>query len=145
MLGGIKNSTNTFVVAAAAQWRQISTYTSLNNTNVANGAQWYYNGNSMGFAEVGGLINQTTADTNCSNWISSGCQNAGDSSKRLSWHTNYVPQIGYYSQSPDVSPTYFGNGWRAGSNIELNASTDFDMAVLVFKGQSPVQIGRAHV
>lgn len=138
MLGGINNRTDTFEVAAAAMWGDIGTYTGLNVTHAANGALWYYNGYSMGFAELGGLIRQTTADTYCTTFTQTGCATPGDESKRLSWHTNYVPQLSLYIQNAGVVPTYFGNGWRAGENTGLNNSSAFDMAVLVLGDEAQV-------
>lgn len=138
MLGGINNRTNTFEVAAAALWSEISSYTGLNSTHEANGALWYYNGFSMGFAELGGTIRQNTADVNCRPGDATGCAATGDEIKRLSWHTNYVPQLGFYGQNSALVPTYFGNGWRAGENIGLNTSSAFDMAVLVLSDTGTV-------
>lgn len=74
-------------------------HTARNETVEANGAQWYANGLSMGFAGSGSAIFQFDADI-----LSS------DGAQRLSWHTNSGAYIG-----ASYAATEIGAGWRAGT------------------------------
>ncbi len=119
MIGSRVHGTDVIEVAAAATLAEIQTHTAQNQTHAANGAQWYYNGGSMGFAGLGQEINQSSADINSSS-------NSGffpdDGSQRLSWHTS--GGNGY-----DGVPTYVNGGWRSGSHTRLYASTAYDRVI----------------
>ncbi len=113
MLAAKQVGSDTFTLLAAALESDVRTYTALNMTHLANGAEWYYNGYSMGFAGAGDSINQTSADT--------GSVNAA---LRLSWHTS----------GPDSylgEPAYLNPGWRAGATTSLNAASNWERYVLV--------------
>lgn len=87
--------------------------TALNQTHLVNGAEWYFNSSSIGFAGAGDQIFQDSAD----GWDLFGPGAAGGlQNDRLSWHTGSLDGI-------------FG-GWRSGENIWLNASQDWDRVVL---------------
>ncbi len=117
MLAGIQDGSATIDVLAAALKTDVFTYTAKDVTHAANGAEWYCNGGSMGFAGLGDTINQSSADINGSSWRGS------PERDRLSWHTN---------SSYSALPTSIERGWRSGSNIELNSSTDWDRMVLTY-------------
>lgn len=120
MVAGIQNNSSNFDVLAYASKADVTQVTAINGTHEANGTNWYYNNYSMGFAGQGDVIFQTSADV-----VGSG-QFGYDTIERdrLSWHTG---SVGYV----------FG-GWRSGSNIWLNGSTDFDRVVLVQKAAAAV-------
>ena len=107
-----------YTLLAAASETDARTYTSLNTTTTANGAQWYYNGWSMGFAGLGDSITQYSADTQDSSF------NTGiNGNLRLSWHTS--ANDGY-----NGVPSVMNAGWRAGRTDQLNESTEWERAVL---------------
>ena len=111
MLAGIRDGSATIDVLAAALKTEILTYTSHNVTHEANGALWYYNGGSMGFAGLGDTISQDNADV------------AGESEReRLSWHMS--------PQDYSSVPAGLGPGWRSGSNVWLNEPKGWDRMVL---------------
>ena len=110
MLAAIKDGSTTFDVLAAASVEDVLQVTAKNQTHTANGANWYFNGYSMGFAGLNDSIRQNTADV------------AGSGERdRLSWHT----------QGSNASDMTLNGGWRSGSNIWLNSSTDWSRVVLV--------------
>jgi len=119
MLGAINGDSDTITLLAAVKWSDFITYTADNVTKSLNGAEWYINGDSLGFAHLGDTISQNSADTNSAN-----------ASKRLSWHTNRS------SDSSSVATDIFG-GWRAGAATGLNSSTVWDR--VVFTTNSNVQ------
>jgi hypothetical protein len=114
MLAAIHDGSTTFDVLAAASLSDITTITDLNVTHAANGAEWYYNNNSMGFAGLGDTIFQNSADINGSAFMGT------PERDRLSWHTN-----------GSNSFLSIDGGWRSGDNINLNVSTDWSRLVLV--------------
>ena len=126
MLAGIVTGSDTIDVLAAAKLSDVMTYTPLNTPHLANGANWYFNGNSMGFAGAGDSINQTSADT------------AGTSERdRLSWHTSILPAAGFnFSQDPNQIPLSILVGWRSGNNTHLNDTSGFTRMVFVLEGDS---------
>jgi len=109
MLAAIKDGSSTFDVLAYAGKEQVFQLTAANQVHAANGAAWYFNTLSIGFAGAGDTINQTTADTE-----------GRTERDRLSWHTS--------SAGADMIVT---RGWRAGNNTELNSSSLWDRVVLV--------------
>ena len=110
MLAAIKDGSTTFDVLAAASVEDVLQVTAKNQTHTANGANWYFNGYSMGFAGLNDSIHQNTADV------------AGSGERdRLSWHTS----------GSNASDMTIDGGWRSGSNIWLNSSTDWNRVVLV--------------
>lgn len=109
MLAAIRDDATVFDVLSYAKKEEVFQFTNYNQVHAANGAVWYFNNSSMGFAGAGDTIQQGSADTN------------GMSERdRLSWHTS--GQLG--------AVNVFG-GWRAGNNTNLNSSTVWDRVVLV--------------
>lgn len=76
----------------------------------SNGAQWYKNNQSMGFAGAGDVIRQTSADTN----------GLGERD-RLSWHTIRI----FNKPNTELNP-----GWRSGNNIKLDDSDQWERLIL---------------
>ena len=117
MLAAIKDGSTTFDVLAAARVEDVLQVTALNQTHAANGANWYFNGSSMGFAGLNDTIEQSSADV-----AGSGEFGSPDAERdRLSWHTS----------GSNASDMIISGGWRSGSNIWLNSSTDWNRVVLV--------------
>ena len=106
---------STITLLAAAEESDVRTVTSGNSTTTSNGAEWYYNGLSIGFAGLGDTINQLSADVNSSN-----------ADLRLSWHTD-----GIGGNSDGVAPINVDGGWRVGATTSLNNSTSFERLVFV--------------
>ena len=123
MLGAALEGSDTIDTLAAALFTDVTTYTAHNVTTSSNGAEWYFNAYSMGFAGLGDAINQNTADT------------AGANERdRLSWHTSLVS--GSWSQSSAVAPLYVHNGWRSGDNTNIYAGTGWNRLVFTFNSAS---------
>ena len=99
---------------AATSLNILQTYTAINTTIFADGAYWYRNDNSLGFAP-NAPIYQTTADVVGAGWGQSDELNDGDF--RLSWHTS-------------DKDTVVG-GWRSGLNIWLNSDDTWLRYILV--------------
>ncbi len=119
MLAGALSSSNKIDTLAAALFSDVTAYTSVNTTRTSNGAQWYFNGYSMGFAGLGDMISQTTADT------------AGLNERdRLSWHTSM--SAGYWNQNSALSPLHVYNGWRSGSNYSIYEGTEWERLVFTY-------------
>lgn len=116
MIGAMHRGSNTIDVLAAATLSEITQYTGYNVTHVANGAEWYFNGYSMGFAGLGDAILQNTADVN--GWYER---------DRLSWHTSMSPNT--WDQNVSLSPLYVFNGWRSGDNTGIYQGTDWERVV----------------
>jgi hypothetical protein len=120
MLAGIQDGSNTIDVLAAALKTDVLMYTPGNTPHIANGSEWYCNGDSMGFAGLGDTIFQSSADA----WdVFSGSPWERD---RLSWHT-------YDSGGSGFVATVVNGGWRSGTNIGLNFNTDWDRLVLTYE------------
>lgn len=89
-----------FTVLAAGERTSVLAPTTENNTTNHNGSEWYNSADqSMGFAPGGESVVLSSADVN-----------ETDDPYRLSWHLSY---------------DYLEGGYRAGSNTDLNDSTDF--------------------
>ena len=110
----------TITLLAAAPVSDVRTVTSNNGTTTSNGAEWYYNARSIGFAGLGDTITQSTADNN----------SATNPELRLSWHTG-GGATGFGGQVDGVAPLDVDGGWRVGATTTLNASTDFERLVFV--------------
>lgn len=124
MLAAKHVASSVFDVLAWAGLEEVTQYTAHNQTHQANGAEWYSNGYSMGFAGLGDTIQQNSADINGSAW-------AGTPERdRLSWHTS---TNGAWNQDPAQIAQYVEGGWRSGTNINLNDSQDWQRYVLVFQ------------
>ena len=117
MLAAIKDGSTTFDVLAAARVEDVLQVTALNQTHAANGANWYFNGSSMGFAGLNDTIKQVSADVAGSGEFGFPVVERD----RLSWHTS----------GSNASDMTINGGWRSGSNIWLNSSTDWNRVVLV--------------
>lgn len=89
----------TIQLLAAGERTSVLATTAHNATTSHNGSAWYYNNESMGFANAGSTIYQQSADIS----------NTSDF-KRLSWHTN---------------STEMNGGWRLGAVTNLNDSTTY--------------------
>lgn len=110
MLAGVENGSANIALLAWATATDVFTVTAINTTHVANGSQWYFNINSMGFAPVGFAISQNTADTNSA----PGFGTVGDDgTQRLSWHTS--------GAGPGGAPVNLTGGWRVGNATFLNS------------------------
>jgi hypothetical protein len=121
MLAGIRDGSSTIDVLAAATIEDVLLHTAHNATHAANGALWYSNGYSLGFAGLGDTISQSSADT--SGWYER---------DRLSWHTGVSgTDWGNFQQDPNAPASVILGGWRSGDNTGLNDSTDWDKMVLV--------------
>jgi hypothetical protein len=111
MLGAIQDGSNTIELLAAVLWTDFMTHTAKNVTNVANGAQWYNNAGSFGYAGLGDAINQGSADVT----------NGTNDHHRLSWHG----QQGGYGNIANTMRL----GYRAGATQGLNNSTAWDRVI----------------
>jgi hypothetical protein len=114
MIGAIKDGSLTIELLAATTTADFQTITAQSTSHLSNGAQWYYNSSSLGFAGADDTISQNSADVAGSTW-SGGPINERD---RLSWHT-----------AGGATPTSVDGGWRAGSYTALNGSSEWDRVV----------------
>jgi hypothetical protein len=119
MIGAIRDDLSTFDVLAATSLSELTTITARDVTHESNGANWYYNDYSMGFAGIGDTIRQLSADINGRN-----------ERDRLSWHSD--------NPLGDPSGIVVNGGWRSGNNTGLNGSTNWDRVVLTYNGANPV-------
>ncbi len=98
------------VLAAIETAVYVPLYTARNRTILSNGARWYKNGGSMGFAGATDTIRQSSADVN------------GQSERdRISWHT----RGGYNNAATSLS-----GGWRSGDNLWLNNTSAWERVIL---------------
>lgn len=111
MFAALHDGASTFQLLSYATKEQVFTETDVNQTHAANGAEWYYNDLSIGFAGLGDLISQTSADTGGNGW------GPNPENDRLSWHTDGLGSV--------------EGGWRAGAFTGLNGSTEWDRLILV--------------
>ena len=109
MLGAMRTGSSIIDVLAATTLADLQTYTPQNVSHLSNGSQWYYNGGSFGFAGATDTILQYSADIN-----------GQDERDRLSWHA---------SDGYGTTPTQVIFGWRAGNNVNLNSSSDWQRVV----------------
>ncbi len=119
MLASGLTSSSTLDLAAAALLTDVTTYTARDETHLANGAEWYFNGGSLGFAPQGASILQNSADVNATG-LFGGTAIDSTSDFRLSWHTS-----GGYGNAP----TQLDGGWRSGSNTNLNSAQNWNRYV----------------
>ncbi|WP_202419881.1 PEP-CTERM sorting domain-containing protein [Pseudoduganella guangdongensis] len=112
MFAALQDGSATFKLLSYAAKEQVFSLTGHNQTHAANGAEWYYNGSSIGFAGLGDLISQDSADTGGDGF------GANPENDRLSWHVN-------------GDPNFVAGGWRAGNVTWLNSSTEWDRLILV--------------
>ncbi|MEW6763635.1 MAG: PEP-CTERM sorting domain-containing protein [Pseudomonadota bacterium] len=119
MLAGIRDGATVFDTLSYAKKEDVFRVTDYHQTHEANGALWYFNNISMGFAGLGDTIWQNTADFN-----------AHDERDRLSWHT----------QGSNADVQVYG-GWRSGNNVWLNDATDWDRVILVQEVPEPASLG----
>ena len=128
MLASGLNNSATLDLAAAALFTEVTSYTAVNTTHLANGTEWYYNGDSMGFAPQGATIKQNSADVNGSGQHGGSAIDA-TSPFRLSWHT---------TGGNNVNPTQIEGGWRSGTTTGLNGSSVWNR--YVFTANAPAEI-----
>lgn len=126
MLGGIRDGSDTIDVLAATTFTDATTFTLLNTTTTSNGAEWYFNNYSWGFAGLGDLISQNSADI--------GGPGERD---RLSWHTGGAGAGFDQGAGPNLLPIQMDAGWRSGSNTNLNNRTDWDKLIFVARVPEP--------
>lgn len=130
LIGATNGDSGVFDVLAATSTVDALQYTPLNMPHESNGALWYQNGYSFGFAGLGDTITQTTADTSGLN-----------ERDRLSWHTS-TQAAGTYSgfgpQDASVSAVSFEEGWRAGSNVGIYTGTAWQRVVYTLSNVSSV-------
>lgn len=121
MFAALQDGSSTFKLLSYATKEQVFTLTNYNQTHTANGAEWYYNEYSIGFAGLGDQIAQSSADA--------GGGGFGDTPEndRLSWHVN-----------GDVN--FVNGGWRAGNVTWLNSSTTWDRLILVQDAVAPAEV-----
>lgn len=116
-----------FALLAATLASDAWTITVDNGTTTSNGAEWYYNSQSLGFAGLGDLIQQSSAD------VSSVWNDYPNGELRLSWHTTGNDDSGV--------PLVMNGGWRAGMAESLNESEDWERFVLVIHmGPAPAEL-----
>jgi PEP-CTERM motif len=106
---------------AAADEADVRTVTAQHQTTASNGAEWYYNGGSIGFTAAGQTIYQNSADVNSSGQFGGTTDAFG--ATRLSWHGS--------STTYGVAPTSLVGGWRAGETVLLNSSVAWERLVFV--------------
>lgn len=100
----------------------LQTITAFNSTTFADGAYWYRNDSSVGFAPSS-VISQNSADIY--NSSSFGLFDAAEAALRLSWHTNNGDSI-------------VEGGWRSGLTDFLNSDQTWQRYVLVRDGNQDV-------
>jgi hypothetical protein len=113
MLAGRATGSDTLLVLAQAPLTDVTFGTSGNATHNANGTEWYFrDGWSWGFAPGGETVTLNSCDTTN--------QSSPD---RLCWHAGVGVLEG---------------GWRVGSNVGLNNSSDFERLIFVNNGGGAV-------
>ena len=114
MLAAQQRGSAELELLSAVKWEDFIVYTPQNETKTLNGAEWYYNGGGLGFADLGQLISQ------------SNCDILLDTPTRLCWHTHVSPGVIDY----DLLPNLLDHGYRAGNVFDLNfGDTGWDRVV----------------
>lgn len=109
MLGGIQSGSDIITVLAAVSWDVFNTATATNATNSSNGAEWYNNNLSLGFADLGAAITQNS------------CNNNNVNAQTLCWHAS--------GTAGNVAAQVTG-GWNVGTTTYLNSgATGWDKVV----------------
>jgi hypothetical protein len=115
MLGAIQDGSNSLKLLAATTWDSFVTHTFRDETHASNGAEWYNNDRSLGFAGLGDTIMQDIADISDVN-----------PELRLSWHTiavDSIPEdISYEAGS--LLATDILSGYRAGEFLDTTTGWD---------------------
>lgn len=93
--------------------------TVLNATETHNGAGWYRNGYSLGFAPAGATIQQASADIEESS-VNATVPTGPGTDQRMSWHTDYFA---------NEAPVELDGGWRSGENLYLNSASTWERFV----------------
>jgi hypothetical protein len=114
MLGAIQDGSSNVALLAAAPTGDVLSFTPRDTTRSSNGAEWYYNAWSMGFAPPGEPIEQGSADIL-------------DGNLRLSWHTGVG--LPGFNQNPNVAPLDIDGGYRVGDTLGLNLATSWDRVI----------------
>ncbi|MEY4477414.1 MAG: hypothetical protein RJA31_918 [Actinomycetota bacterium] len=98
---------DTIALLAVGERDSVFAATTDNNTTTHNGSEWYFSdGSSMGFALEGETVALYSADVE-----------GGDAAwSRLSWHIH-----------GDTGATYVGDGYRLGTNTNLNEGGEFSL------------------
>lgn len=126
ILAGYRVGSDVFDVLASATKAEVLTITGYNQTHTANGAEWYSNTSSLGFAGLGKSINQFDADTFGTSFFNSPtCDtdpfcfqpNQNDERDRLSWAAS--------------GENIVTAGWRSGDNVNLTSGTEWERVVFV--------------
>lgn len=121
MFAALQDGASTFKLLSYATKEQVFALTGQNQSHTANGAEWYYNSSSIGFAGLGDVISQNSADTG------GGGFGNNPENDRLSWHVN-----------GDVN--FVNGGWRAGNVVWLNSASDWDRLILVQDAVAPAEV-----
>lgn len=112
---------STFDLFAGTSLSILQVFTNVNSTIFADGAYWYRNASSIGFAPSA-TIHQQSADV-ASTGLGWGPElGAADGDLRLSWHS--------------VNGDMVYGGWRSGLNIWLNGDNTWQRYVLVRDAQA---------
>ena len=118
MLAAQQVGSTSFALLAEGDVADVTQHTGLNAPHLVNGAEWYWNAYSVGFALAGDSIQQNEADVS-----------GTDSQYRLSWHATVDGN--WQGFDPNATPDYIDAGWRAGNVTGLNSgSTGWDRYVL---------------
>lgn len=120
MFAALQDGSSTFKLLSYATKEQVFALTGANQTHAANGAEWYYNSSSIGFAGLGDAIIQNSAD------VGGDAYGANAENDRLSWHT--------------TGTKWVSGGWRAGNVINLNSSRTWDRVILVQDVAPPADV-----
>ncbi len=124
MLASRRVGSSTFdLLATIDSATYIPLQTDRSATIVANGAQWYKNGYSMGFAGLTDRIRQSSADTS-----------GRFERDRMSWHTD----VGLAGRSPNNEASFLSFGYRSGDNY-LNSAANWERVVLT-SNMTPVPV-----
>ena len=118
MLAGGTTGSADLLLLATGDRSAIFTPTGVNATTLNNGTYFYFNqDNSMGFASVADIL-QNSADVQASGLFGGSAFDA-TSPFRLSWH---------------LQGGNMNGGWRLGSLVELNESTDYTRYIYEWAG-----------
>ena len=120
MMAGRMLESDQLIVLAQADLSDVTYFTGSgsNATHNANGTNWYYDPDySWGFADGSQNVLRSSCDAS---GVFNGDSANGD--KRLCWHTGGGALQG---------------GWRAGNNVWLNSSPDYERVLFTFNGGVP--------
>lgn len=108
--GGVTGA-DSYLLLAAGERSAVTTITEQNQTTLNNGTYWYYH---SGWGSIGFAPNSTISQNSADVYAAWDGFELDDGSLRLSWHS-------------DGTDIFFG--WRVGTNVGLNGSTDYQRAI----------------